>query len=223
MTTNITEEDISKGQACYSKNLLSIYDLWVVYFSNRFLWRCPKNIMIEQYKKRTSMNHLDIGVGTGYYLKKLHWQAGSKLSLMDLNKNSLLKTSETIKPVQAYQAIQADIFKPQTNHQAEFDSISMNYLLHCLPGNLEDKSDAIKNAVEMLKPNGTLFGATIIGDERYHHLISNHVQRFYQRKGIFSNQNDNIDQLEHILNIYLENVSIKRYGAVVLFSGQRKQ
>jgi len=46
--------------------LLSGYDLWVLGFSNTFVWRCPTRLLLEFYNEHISGNHLDVGVGTGY-------------------------------------------------------------------------------------------------------------------------------------------------------------
>lgn len=54
------------GAAVYSKPLLSGYDLWVLGFSNTFVWRCPTRLLLEFYNEHISGNHLDVGVGTGY-------------------------------------------------------------------------------------------------------------------------------------------------------------
>ncbi|MCP4552955.1 MAG: methyltransferase type 12, partial [Bacteroidetes bacterium] len=84
------------GQAVYSKTLLSIYDLWVLGFSNSFLWRCPTTLLRREFIKNVTSNHLDIGVGTGYYLDKCLDDAERRLALLDLNPNSLEATASRI-------------------------------------------------------------------------------------------------------------------------------
>lgn len=217
----ISEEDIRAGQAVYSTFLLKIYDLWVLDISNNWIWRCPKRFQQEQFDCFATANHLDIGVGTGYYLKHHHWPKGTCLSLMDLNPSCLDAAKKAVKPLDA-KTHQADIFKKQPDAFCEqFDSISMNYLLHCLPGGMADKSVAIDNAVAMLKPGGVLFGATILADEHLQSGMSRRLAAFYNRKRIFSNQQDEHKSLQAALEKNLEQVEIIVKGCVALFRGYK--
>ena len=54
-----------KGSDVYSPFVLSLYDLFVLRFSNRFLWKCPTKELVSLYNRNVSGEHLDIGVGTG--------------------------------------------------------------------------------------------------------------------------------------------------------------
>jgi len=45
-----------------------IYDLWVTHFSSRYVWRCSAEIHRDHYRKWIGKGHLEVGVGTGYYL-----------------------------------------------------------------------------------------------------------------------------------------------------------
>jgi len=62
------DEEVVAGQAVYSKRVLGNYDLVVLGLSNRFLWRCPTERLLEHYNRHVTENHLDVGVGTGYFL-----------------------------------------------------------------------------------------------------------------------------------------------------------
>lgn len=220
MTELINETDIKAGQAVYTPWLLKLYDIYVLNISNRWIWRCPKEIQLAQFNKYVSNNHLDIGVGTGYYLKKCTWPQQTKLALMDLNPNCLARAKLSV-PQLKTKIYQADIYKAQLELTNKFDSISMNYLLHCLPGDMSTKTVAIANAVAMLKPGGILFGATILADSNFHTKISARLADFYCRKRIFSNQKDNLQALKNMLTQHLEKVDIEVHGAVALFKGYK--
>jgi hypothetical protein len=57
-------------------------------FSNRFLWRCPTAELRRLHKRNVSARHLDVGVGTGYFLDKARWDvAEPEITLLDLNPN----------------------------------------------------------------------------------------------------------------------------------------
>ena len=82
-------KSVEAGQAVYSKTVLSIYDLWVLGFSNSFLWQCPTKLLRKEFVRNVTNNHLDVGVGTGYYLDKCLNNTERRLALLDLNPNSL--------------------------------------------------------------------------------------------------------------------------------------
>ena len=84
------DEDVKAGQAAYTPLTLRIYDWFVLGFSNRFLWRCPTSELEALYDRNVSARHLDIGVGTGYFLDKAAWPvADPEITLVDLNPHSL--------------------------------------------------------------------------------------------------------------------------------------
>ncbi len=218
----VKESDIKKGQAVYTPIMLKLYNLWVLDISNQWIWRCPKAIQLEQFNKYISSNHLDIGVGTGYYLKSCKILPQSKISLMDLNLNCLNEAKEALlkKGIDAA-AYQADIFKKQPTLSEKFSSISMNYLLHCLPGNMQTKETCVHNAVSMLRPQGVLFGATILADKHLHTTASQFLSNFYNKKQIFSNQEDSHEALLQVLNKHLIDVDVSVIGCVAVFKGTK--
>lgn len=215
----VSESDSAKGHAIYTPTMLKIYNVWVLDISNQWIWRCRKSIQLEQYNRLVSHNHLDIGVGTGYYLKNCRWPSTVQLSLMDLNPNCLETTKNKLVHYEPKTYL-ADIFQPQLALAQQFNSIAMNYLFHCLPGNMETKSLALANAVAMLAPGGVLFGATILADEHLHTRVSRKLCDFYNKKGIFSNRQDTQQALHQMLAQHLTDVNIKVVGCVALFSGK---
>lgn len=219
----ISEEDIKAGQAVYTQFLLKIYDIFVVNLSNRWVWRCPKQYQLEQFKKYASDNHLDIGVGTGYYLKEHQWPSSTSLGLMDLNPECLASAKKATAHLSP-ETYQVDIFKePPDFLKNHFDSVSINYLLHCLPGDMNSKSVAIQNAVAMLKPGATLFGSTILSEESLQTAASRLLINIYNKRKFFANQSDTLTSLKDALDSHLERVEIKTIGCVALFSGHRRQ
>ncbi len=215
----VSEADIQAGYAIYTRFFLPLYDLYVIYFSNRWVWRCAKKYQLEQYIKYTTHRHLDIGVGTGYYLKHNDWPVDARLALMDVNPLSL-KSAERATRNLSPTCYQADIFKSQDGLKEQFGSISINYLLHCLPGSMHTKSVVLEHVVAMLKPGGVLFGATILSDEKLHTRASRALMQFYNRKGIFSNRYDTQLALQDVLQKHLINIEIQVIGCVALFKGQ---
>ncbi|SJD48890.1 prophage protein [Shigella sonnei] len=120
--------------------------------------------------------------------------------------------------------ISHDVFEPYPAAlHGQFDSISMFYLLHCLPGNISTKSCVIRNAAQALTDDGTLYGATILGDGVVHNSFGQKLMRIYNQKGIFSNTKDSEEGLTHILSEHFENVKTRVQGTVVMFSASGKK
>ena len=61
------------GAAFYSGKTLLIYDLLVLRFSNRWAWKCPTSKQLAFFEKNLSPNHLDVGVGSGYYTSSCNY------------------------------------------------------------------------------------------------------------------------------------------------------
>ncbi|MBA2657854.1 MAG: class I SAM-dependent methyltransferase [Tatlockia sp.] len=214
--------DIKKGQAIYTPLMLKVYNFWVLNISNQWIWRCHKKFQLEQFNNYISANHLDIGVGTGYYLQACKSSQLAKISLMDLNQNCLDSAAIALKFKGEDPSVHlADIFKTQPHLAEQFDSISMNYLLHCLPGAMEAKQICIANAAAMLRPQGILFGATILSDEKLQTKASRVLSEIYNKKAIFCNREDNLISLQTALEKYLSGVEIATIGCVALFKGTK--
>ncbi len=94
----ITEDAVRRGAAVYSRPVLAIYDLFVLRFTNTFVWKCPSPHILEFYNQNVSDKHLDVGVGTGYFLDRCTFpSAAPQIALMDLNENSLQKTAKRLR------------------------------------------------------------------------------------------------------------------------------
>jgi len=96
----ITENAVAAGADVYSKSVLSIYNLYVLGFSNTFAWRCPSRLILDFYNEHISDNHLDVGVGTGYFLDRCQFPTPNYL-LHCLPGNFLSKgvVFENLKPL----------------------------------------------------------------------------------------------------------------------------
>lgn len=216
------EKTTHVGAKVYTPLTLKLYDWWVLGLSNQFAWRCPtKEVLLPHFLKYVGKEHLDIGVGTGFYLT--HLPQGSFVSLMDVNISSLNAASNRVGVERVKDCIQHDVYDPfPKKFHDKFDSISMFYLLHCLPGTLTEKSQAIANARDALNANGTLYGATILGEEANHNCFGKKLMDVYNAKGIFSNKSDSKNTLQAILSSYFYHVEIMQIGKVALFCAQNK-
>lgn len=216
-TTNATEA----GAAIYSKHVLSIYDFFVLGFSNRFAWRCPSQRILDFYNEHISDKHLDVGVGTGYFLDKCTFPTPSPtIALADMNPNSLGKAAQRLRRYRP-SLHNINVLKPFWLRPAGFDSIAINYVLHCLPGNMQSKMVVFQHLKAMLNPkNGVVFGTTILGQGVQHNLLANALMMLYNAKGIFCNHWDNAWDLERGLKALFRDVDVRIVGCVAFFVGK---
>jgi hypothetical protein len=213
--------DAEAGQRIYTPLVLRAYDLVVLGFSNRFAWRCRSATMLERYERYVGRRHLDLGVGTGWYLDHCTWpDEQPEITLLDLNENSLSVAARRLARY-APRTVRANVLDPLPLGDSRFGSAAANYLLHCLPGPIESKAAALAaNVSPYLEPGGVLFGSTILGCGVPHTKIGRRLMRVYNAKGIFSNSDDDELGLERGLTSWLKDVRIEVAGAVALFAGR---
>jgi hypothetical protein len=213
--------EVEAGQRVYTPLALRVYDLFVLGFSNRFVWRCRSSAMLTRYDRHVGACHLDVGVGTGWFLDRCRWPVESPgITLLDLNGNSLSAASHRIRRY-APVTVQANVLDPVDLGDTRFDSIGANFLFHCLPGDLEWKAATVASHLRpYLASSGVLFGSTILGRGVGHNLLGRRLMRLYNRKGIFSNLDDDRRGLEQGLATELTGVEIEVVGTVALFAGR---
>jgi hypothetical protein len=217
----MTSAEIEAGQRIYTPLVLRAYDLVVLGFSNRFAWRCRSATMLEQYQRHVGGRHLDLGVGTGWYLDRCRWPVDEpEITLLDLNENSLALAARRLGRYRP-RTVRANALEPLPLGDARYESAAANYLLHCLPGPLDSKAATLAAHLRPhLEPGGIVFGSTILGRGAPHTRLGRRLLRLYNRKGIFSNLEDDADGLEQGLASALTDVEIQVVGAVALFSAR---
>lgn len=137
--------------------------------------------------------------------------------LLDLNQNCL---DLAAKRIQRYRPIQrlADVLQPLRPDLPSFNSIALNCLLHCLPGDMTSKKKIFKNLMPHLAKDGVMFGSTVLGSEIKLNMLGKKLMRLLNAKRIFSNTADNLSALESVLHKNFVSYQIKIVGCVALFS-----
>ncbi len=215
-----TPDDAAAGAAIYSRLLLSVYDLYVLGFSNRFVWRCPSRLILDFYNQHVSARHLDVGVGTGYFLDKCTFPIPDPIiALVDLNPNSLQFAARRLQRYRPSIYV-ANVLEPLQIEPADFDSIAINYVLHCLPGEISSKAVVFPNLKRLLRPGGVIFGSTILGKGVKHNVLAKRLMQIYNSKRIFSNLHDDGDDLESVLKTNFREYTIHVVGCVAFFVGR---
>ncbi len=214
-----TDRQVEAGQAVYTRTTLAAYDIIVLGISNQYIWKCPSTKIEENYNKFVSANHLDVGVGTGYFLDRCHFPSESpRIALMDLNTNALDFASKRIGRYMP-EIYRQNILEPISGDILQFDSVGLNYLLHCLPGAITEKAVVFEHLKSLMNPGATIFGSTILQGGVKRNLAATYLMQFYNQKGIFSNVRDDIEGLKSELNKSFEDVVVEVIGCVALFSG----
>jgi SAM-dependent methyltransferase len=212
---------VRAGQAIYSPALLALYDALILGVSNRLAWRCPAARLLAHYDAHVSATHLDVGVGTGYFLDRCRFPSPvPSLTLLDLNPHTL---RWTLRRVRRYRprAVVGNVLAPLGLAPGQFGSIGLNYVLHCLPGDFAAKAAALRHLRSVLREDGVLFGSTILGrggGQNAPNALARALMAHYNRQGIFSNAMDNLAGLEAALRGTFRRHRISVEGCVALFA-----
>ena len=206
---------VAKAHAIYTPFMLSIYDLLVHGLSNRLAWRCPTLRLTELYRSNLSVNHLEAGVGTGYFLGRADERLG-RLVLLDINRHCLERAGRRLarfKPA----LYEVNLLAPIKLNLAPFASVGLTYVLHCLPGDMSEKLTAVDHLRPLMEKGAVLFGATILGRGIAPNRAARSLLDLYNAKGVFNNREDDMASLSDGLRQRFDRVEIEREGCVALF------
>lgn len=203
----------------YTKSALKPYDKMLKFFSGNF-WGCPVETAIEHYNKNITGNHLDVGVGTGYFLDVCRFPVSNpRLVLMDSNMEPLELAKERLARYSP-SIVQANILEPIAYEGEKFDSVALNHVVHCLPGTMEDKGQAFGHLRALLNDNGVFFGATVLGRGVKHNFMGAAWLNYCNKKGVLDNHRDDCEGLEAALSAHFSKVSVQVIGRTALFRGR---
>jgi len=219
--SEIDSQRVKAGISIYSKSFLLVYDWAALGFNMHFLWKCPSDNLINLYNKYVSDNHLDIGVGTGYFMDKCKFPSPNpRIALMDLNKNSLEVARKRLAKYNPQVYTGSALEKFNMNNQ-RYDSIGMMNLLHCLPGDMKTKGTVFDNANEVLNTGGIIFGSTILFRGVKHNLLATMNLKYCNHKGIMTNLEDDIEILRNNLKERFSDISVETIGSIALFRARK--
>ena len=218
---NLQEHRRGAGYAVYTPGVLALYDIFVIMLSNRFIWQCPPNRIQDMYSRYGTINHLEAGPGTGFFLNRCRFPAGIvRLGLLDANPHCLRAAARRL---DRYSPVTycADIMKPLDIATAGFDSVGLNYVLHCLPGPMPAKAVALSNLKQLMNRGGVLFGSTLLHCGVRRSLPARCLMSLYNRCGIFANAQDDLEGLRCILRQHFSESGVETAGCAAVFWGRR--
>ena len=223
-SNDINELKPPVGASVYSRRSLRVYDFVVHFLSNRMVWRCPVQHLINHSRQFLSDNHLEIGVGSGKLFRKTaKGKVFERLVIADVNQDCLDVSAKTLRD-SSPSIWKLDLLSPQFKSEspANFQSIGLNYVLHCLPLSLAEKSRLCQQLVSRcLAPGGVLFGSTLMQDLNSS-FLSKRLMKFYNRKKIFNNKDETLTAFEQQLSQLDLDFELYSKGCVCLFRIQSK-
>jgi len=208
---------VEAGSAMYSRPFLKTYDWLALGFNCRYVWKCPSDNMLEHYNKHVSANHLDIGVGTGYFMDNCKYPADNpRIALMDLNPNPLHIARKRLTRYNP-EIYQRNALEPFDIDAPNFDSVGMMNLIHCIPGNIKTKGIVFEHVKAVMNPGAVLFGSTILYRGVKRNAMATYLTKVNNRSGVMNNMEDSLDDLKEELQRNFSESSVETIGCVALF------
>ncbi len=217
---NVTKEQVEAGQAAYTPRMLGFYNLLILRVIVPYIWKCPIDNVIKLYNKNITSNHLEIGVGSGYFLDNCKFPSDNpRLALMDLNPNSLKFTAEKVSRYKP-EIYRGNILEPIETDMEKFDSIAINAVIHCLPGTMSTKLVVFDHIKALLNPGGVVFGSTILNIGVKQNWLTKKFMKNFNNRRIFCNLEDDLSTLEEGLTERFSKSEVKVIGTAALFRAE---
>jgi SAM-dependent methyltransferase len=202
----------------YTPTRLALYDLFVLGLSCSVVWRCPRRHFLDLYDQHVGSPHLDIGIGTGYFLDRCHFPIERpQITLLDPSDPCLTKAAKRLERYSP-RVVKASALEPLDLGTARFASVALNGVLHCLPALPEAKAAVFANLRPFLEDGGVVFGSTILGSGVEHGRLARRALARFNRERFFTNLADDLDGLKHALahNFAGQHVDVR--GSFALFA-----
>ena len=208
------------SQALYTRWFLAAYDRIALGLTSRFIWECPSDNIIKLYNQYVSVNHLDVGIGTGYFLDNCTFPVPNpRLVLVDLKPNSLAVARKRLARYSP-QSYRQNALEPLEIDGPHFDSIAVNYLLHCLPVTMQAKGTVFEHLKILLNPGGILFGTTLLYSGVKRNFMATYTYYWLNLLGIMTNKQDDVEGLKQNLTRHFKESDIEVIGCGALFWGR---
>ncbi len=216
---NSTGKKLNTSQAYFNPLLLYFYD-WVVFsFVAKYIWGVPVKLLLARYKLLVRKSHLEVGVGTGYLLDKLN-PVDINIDLMDLSEDCLKKTRRRLTRYNPSTYVH-NILEPYTssksNLENKYQSLSLNFVMHCVPGDFKEKSLAFGHLKKLLTNDGVLFGVSVVAKGNKANWCAKPTMRLLNAIGLFNNGNDHPADLLLGLEAHFRYVSVQVVVATAFF------
>jgi hypothetical protein len=213
---------IKRSQQFFNKGSLFFYDFLLYGVISKYAWGCSIRRLEAHYQKYVRHNHLEVGVGTGFLLNRIEFDVPHpRLALMDLRPACLAKTKRKLSRYAPETYIQ-NLLEPISLKIEQFDSIGINYVIHCIPGRFKEKGVAFSHLRTLLSDNGILFGTTVLSDNIHKNWLAKPFMALMNDLGVFNNRNDNAQDLKAYLETHFQLIEFEVVGVTAFFAVKRK-
>lgn len=207
-----------RSQRYFNRLSLAFYDLVLYGVISRYAWGCSIERLDAHYRRHASANHLEVGVGTGFLLDRVRFPTPQpRLALMDLSAACLAKTARRIARYQPA-SLRQNLLEPLQHTPAPFDSIAVNYVLHCVPGACDVKTAALAQLKPLLAPGGVLFGTTVLGRGVRKNALARPFMWLMNALGVFNNREDCPAALRSGLEAHFRVLEFEVVGVTAVFA-----
>lgn len=214
---HLVQLQIARSQQYFNKLSLFFYDAILYGVISRFAWGSSIARLDAHYARHASGNHLEVGVGTGFLLDRVRFPSPLRLVLMDLSAECLDKTARKVAR-HAPATCTQNILQPVAHRLAPFDSIAINYVMHCVPGSFAEKGIAFQHLGALLAPGGTLFGTSVLSKDVRKNLLARPFMWLMNALGVFNNTRDSAAGLEAQLRAHFEVLEFGVTGVTAFFA-----
>jgi hypothetical protein len=203
----------------YTKLGLRLYDPLIVNVVAPHVWGCSPELLVDHYRQHVTSNHADIGVGTGYFLDRCGLDsANPRLALIDLQPNCLAYTAQRLARYRPQTHVR-DVLRPIDDIPGgPFDSIALGGIIHCLAGDLAQKSKVFDSIAPITKGGTRIFGYTLVYDGVQDRVRRALVHPLLNGLRVIDNKNDHLRDLRLELKSRFINCQVNLIGCMALFS-----
>lgn len=204
----------------YVQKHLKTYDI-VLRHGIGIMWGCSANRVLQFYNRHVSSNHLDVGVGSGYFVDRCEFPTEQpRLYLMDSNPDPLEFAAERLERYQPT-CVTVNILEPIEFSDEPFRSIALCNMLHCLPGSMWAQENVLRNLGALLEDGGVLFGTSVLNVGVEHNWIGRRFLDRFNERGVLDNLQDSRSDLEGVLNACFARSDVKVVGRTALFAAYK--
>jgi Methyltransferase domain len=215
---DLTTRRVKRSQQFFNKGSLFFYDFLLYGVISKYAWGSSIQRLDSHYKKYVRHNHLEVGVGTGFLLNRVVFDsAHPRLALMDLSRECLEKTKRKVARYSPETYLQ-NLLEPIQHKIDKFDSIGINYVMHCVPGNFKEKGVAFTHLQALLSENGILFGTTVLSEDIHQNLLAKPFMWLMNSLGVFNNRGDNARDLNECLERHFQLIEFEVVGVTAFFA-----
>ena len=210
---------MNAGARYYGALTLPLYDAAVLNVAVPYAWGVPLDAERDMYRRLVGARHLDIGVATGYFLRKaLEGRDRAEITLMDLNENATRYAARKLSGFDVTEAV-GDVREPFPV-SGPFDSIAMFHLLHCVPGPIAEKAVAFDHAIAVLAEGGVCFGASVTPRGQRLNPFGKLVLRASNAAGALNNAEDSHADLRAEIERRFRDARVELRGAMTLWEAR---